>query len=146
MKLIHLLVPLVALCGVTTMPIIARTAEAGTARSTSPFAGTYSGQVVGGGGVTYASRPFWLLSVTVSDTGRISGVANYFPPSSGYGPPSSPLGDGSARGSVSADGSLSLMLSDGTTLRVAATLGSDLVGNLFGVTADWSWSIALVRN
>jgi hypothetical protein len=83
------------------------------AASTSPYAGSYTGEVRYGGGCTdLCFKPYWTLSVTISNSGKVSGVANYFE-NAFWGVYQSPSGDGSAIGSISDGGKLRLTVKEG---------------------------------
>lgn len=82
----------------------------------SPYAGSYTGGIGSGGGCQGGgpcNKPYWVLSVTVSSAGKVSGVANFFEATGPFGVYVSPSGDGSARGSLTTDGTIRLSVSDG---------------------------------
>src|SRR5262245_23783459 len=107
-------------------------AEAAPGSNPGPFAGSYSGRIYyNGGGTEGYFPPYWLLDVTISDAGKISGVANFYAvfPGNIYGFYSSPAGDGAASGSLSADGTLRLSVTDGKYHeRMSATVTVDSTG------------------
>ncbi len=79
----------------------------------SPFAGTYSGRIgYGGGCADVCFKPYWLLSVTISSSGKVSGVANYYE-NVFCGVYQSPAGDGSVNGTISSGGTLKLTAKEG---------------------------------
>ena len=90
-----------------------RPATADAAPADSPYAGTYTGEIrYGGGCQENCFKPYWILDVTISSTGRITGVANWFE-NVFWGVYQSPAGDGSATGSIAADGTLRFTAKEG---------------------------------
>jgi hypothetical protein len=86
------------------------TAEA----AASPFAGSYTGEIRYGGGCTeLCFKPYWILSVTISNSGKVTGVANYFE-NVFWGVYQSPAGDGSVSGSIGDGGKLRLTVKEGS--------------------------------
>jgi hypothetical protein len=86
---------------------------ADAAASASPYAGSYTGEVRYGGGCTDACfKPYWILSVTISNAGKVTGTANYFE-NVFWGAYQSPAGDGSVNGSISDGGKLRVTVKEG---------------------------------
>jgi hypothetical protein len=84
------------------------------AASVSPYAGSYTGEVRYGGGCTeLCFKPYWILSVTISNSGKVTGVANYFE-NVFWGVYQSPAGDGSVNGSIGDGGKLRLTVKEGS--------------------------------
>lgn len=133
MRIVTWILSFLALLATVVLPIPGSGTTAAAGPSPNPYAGEYTGTIVYGGGTTgESSRAFWSLNVSISATGRIGGIANYYPATTGWYPVS-PGGDGSAKGSVSADGKLRLGLSDVERDTFSAMIHSDADGNLYGV-------------
>ena len=88
------------------------TAEA--APGGNPYAGSYTGEVRYGGGCTeLCFKPYWILNVTISNTGKVTGVANRFE-NVFWGVYQSPPGDGSVSGTITDGGKLRLAVKEGS--------------------------------
>lgn len=79
----------------------------------NPFAGSYTGRIgYGGGCQDLCFKPYWIVSVTISSSGKVTGVANYYE-NVFWGVYQSPAGDGSATGTIDSDGTLKFTAKEG---------------------------------
>ena len=112
----------------------------------NPYAGNYTGGISYGGGCQeLCFKPYWTLSVTISASGKVTGVANYYE-NVFWGVYQSPAGDGSANGTISADGTLKLTAKEGKhSAKFSGDVTVDVDGDLLltGVSGSSTTFLAL---